>query len=357
MDLVEFEKIVNSHNGAGQLFQYLRSVLNPICINISYNTSEGYTKYILSVTHSAANYKIPMVAASNGLVFTIKENKCHFLAIPARGCAQIMSMDKIPANSQVYPLQDGTTMSLYYDKKWMFGSRKSFDIYNTIWRGVKYGDIIDELMANFNYDALNKNHTYHLLFKHSSIHPYDAAANFVQHQSTAVNATGALVDEDIGLPRTSLVPVALALAKNDQGMGFIIRSPECDYKYESPLRRKIVKYVYQAPFIKNYDARKVFDMYFMKKDFFVVNNFMNFTRQVDFLSTFPQYGPLYDKLQKIVDDTVKIFMNKEVDNEQARKFHAMLKSRITDAYDPQNADVVKQLVMNVKYATILFDCI
>jgi hypothetical protein len=371
MDLTTFEKIVNDYlvntTDTKTIFSYLRSILNPILINVSYNVDGEYVKFILSVSHSAANYNIPMVALSNGLIFTIKDKKCKILAVPLKSCATLMNLDNIRrsvANYKIYPLLDGTSVVLYYDdtyKKWMYGSRKSMDIYNNVWREVQYGDVIDKLLGfDFNYKALNENYCYHLLFKHPDMHPYNNMSNYIYHQSTVDRTTMEYINTNINLQQ--IKPMPAESIKDESGMGFIFRlstmesSPMGqDYKYETPLRRRIVKYVYQTPYIKNNEARKTFENYFSKKNFFVVNNFMNVARQSDFLTLFPQYGAMYDDLQSVIDNTINLFMNKESTDPRADKFYAIIKSRILDEYDPQNTDVLRQLIMNVKYATLLYD--
>ena len=120
-------------------------------------------------------------------------------------------------NTTLTLTDDGTTINLYYNRKWIISSKHGYAINNYICAGNKtYQDILTEVLSlypEFSLMTLNKNKCYTIGFRHSDFHPfteglecenYGSRAWFIQSIDMKLfsenNMSCISYEENIGLP-------------------------------------------------------------------------------------------------------------------------------------------------------------
>lgn len=211
-------KNLNDGN-AIDIIEYVKSILIPYRVKVTYehlsclekinNLKTKFPKadiklrfkMILSSNKYKADFFIPIVRQSNGIVIVVEESKnttqdliCKLLVLPAHEFNPKYKQSEIGKNIvreiyTVYKLKDGTIINLSYDSnfvelvdentinigKWIITSKNAFDVSNMIWRGFKYGIVINDVLKQYNdfsFDKLNKEKTYTIGFKHPAFHPF-----------------------------------------------------------------------------------------------------------------------------------------------------------------------------------------
>lgn len=215
-------------------------------------------RMLLSTNRHKANFDIPLVRQSNGIILVVEElvknnNSyllCRILTMPPNDFNPKFSQTEIAKNIsrnmyKIYRIQDGTTVNIYYDSnyidleiftrleedtlkikttkiyklgKWIFSTKNAFDINSMIWRGFSYKKIMDDVFKryiDFSFDKLDKNKTYTIGFKHPAFHPFtqpsewletsfESDENWVKNawfiQSVDINTLNKDTNENIGLP-------------------------------------------------------------------------------------------------------------------------------------------------------------
>jgi hypothetical protein len=388
MDLNKFGEIVRERiagysainkQSSTEIFSYLKSVLAPMGLNISYDyKGSDYVTFIVHLNKKNVKRDVPFVNYSNGLIFRVYKNEYRLLAVPARDCVELGDLNVIRdyEDYNIYPLLDGMNAVLYYDpdeKKWVFGTHHSINIATQTWRGYKYSDLIDELMNGFKYEGLDKTACHHLRFKHSAIHPYKNNVNFVYHLGSFSLTDLLFKRNNIGI-RTQ-EPIKSSKLEKHRGFGYVFRNKgnshtdvHIDYKYESYLRKQIVKMVYQPPFIKDINKRRNFLNYFAMPKYFILNNYLNNIKRDQFLKYFPQYESDFLFYDSVVDKVVQLFRNDVLSESSpppsldniAQTVYKSIVVLEKDRYDikPNEPDtIIRDLLMNPKYSFTFYNAI
>lgn len=361
MDINEFIKTINHHLGryhsltpdnGTQICTYLRNFLQGYYIKFHFentacleNSEFRRIRFVLSTIRQKANFNIPLVRHSNGLVFHIIESdsrlKCEVLAKPSRDFNPKFKREQIKLdNYNVYELKDGTVINLYWDpfyKKtegsWVFGTKNSFDVGNNNWRGFKYNDIIADVLKEypkFQFDILDKTKTYVLNFTHPAFHPFGQPA--IYNTKTAndpqikwVKKIWTVTDDDV-LCNMDLFPqepvnldnnykIKLTTAFHDylenKGtpfLGYIFRTKDefvtgsySDLLMESSLWLEIKNLIYQLPYDPNATIREKREQNFKNMDYIIINAYLSYKRRNIFIELFPQYQAVYNKLNTLVE--------------------------------------------------------
>lgn len=177
-------------------------------------------RMVLKTRRTKADFHNELVRICNGLVLVIEETDqglvCKPLAIPAHEVNPSVGEDvayhlrsrtegegEPDRDYDVYAIKDGTVLNLYYDPgycyevteggetklcrgRWFYGSRNSFNVEETRWRGFQYRDIIDQLTRKypiFQLENLDKERTYTIGIRHPAFHPFNQPAVWTAQSS------------------------------------------------------------------------------------------------------------------------------------------------------------------------------
>lgn len=330
-------------------------MLNAINIAVSYDHTPSRTTFILSTKNVALRKLNPLENFANGLVFCIEDQQVHLVCVPAKDCERLHNFDKLPFKKEeyvMYYLLDGMSFTLYYDAGWKYGTQHSINIYGASYRGIKYSDVFKALKVDYN--TLDKLCCYHFRLKCRELHPYNDNVEFVYHTSTFNLETMEFVNADIGVQKPK--PISYYDGK---GYGCIYRSKSrdgVDFKYETKKRIKITRMLYKPPKISNTAERKKFKVYFAKKNFYILYNYLCISTRTDFIKDFPQFENEYQRYDSFLKATAGLFLGKDPQDERVDEFHAAIKDEILKVYQPKNeTDLIRNFLYNTKYAYAIYN--
>ncbi len=218
-----------------EIFNFVKSVLEPHAIKFSHDSNSVFdrirtlqgkhssekipvrVRMVLKTRRTKADFHNELVRICNGLVVVFEEGEkhliCYPLAIPAHEVNPTVEEDvayhlrsRNTENPQerdydVFAIKDGTVLNLYYDPghcyesaetaklcrgRWYYGSRNSFNVEETRWRGFLYREIIEQLAKkypDFCLDKLDKKRTYTLGIRHPAFHPFNQPAVWTAESS------------------------------------------------------------------------------------------------------------------------------------------------------------------------------
>lgn len=188
-----------------------------------------------------------------------------------------LPVNTFPANVEIFPVLDGTTVTLYfYEGKWAIATHSGYDVTGFMWIGLStYKTALTAALARypeFSFDALCKNCCYTIGFREHNFHPLLAdpiAAWLVQKVDVSLlgtNTDAPHIDRraNIGLPlqkpimitedeintacETSLDTFLKHPKKESICYGFIAMKPDGTVLLkESRLRQEIRKHMYNVP--------------------------------------------------------------------------------------------------------------
>lgn len=241
-------------------------------------------------------------------------------------------------DSVVYSANDGTTITLYYwNNKWIISSHRGYDIsnYTRLSLGGKeasktYKECLDEVLSkyNFTYDNLDKNKCYTLGFRHPELQPFDGdnmSAWFIQSvdlkkynrgDSNYITTSSPLLPNQTPLNinlddifKKSKNSYANYCEKGIINYGYIIKNNSKMYIIESSLLSKIRKTFYSTKFNKFPKNNRVFHIILY---FFLDAKYYNIFKKL-----FPQYLPLFNKIEEKINILIKQISNLEEKNNTA----------------------------------------
>lgn len=305
-------------------------------------------RFVLSTNRHKANFQIPLVRQSNGLIFAVQESNkkivCILLAKPSRDFNPRFKRNQINLdNYNIYEIKDGTVVNLYYDAnnstgKWVFGTKNAFDIGNNFWRGYKYEKVIMDVLKEypkFSFDELDKSKTYVLNFTHPAFHPFQQpevwSEEYFDHphptykwikkiwrigENEELEKMGIEQQQSIKLNSDFYYLLQSSFRNYLEGkeyplLGYIFRTTDesvtgaySDLLMESTLWQEIRGLIYQLPFIPNAVIREKQEKNFKNMDYVVVDAYLDFRKRNVFIELFPQYQTYYTKLNNLTEIVV-----------------------------------------------------
>lgn len=176
-------------------------------------------RFVLSTNRYKANFKHPLVRQANGLVCQVIMRNgalcCELLAIPPNDFNPRYTMENLDKLLKggiydVYHIQDGTTINMYYDKdvvysktvtslvsrpegdilqnqktyyrgRWIISTKNAIESDTMEWRGYEYGTVINDVLKKypaFSLANLATTHCYSMGFKHPAYHPFKQPAEW-----------------------------------------------------------------------------------------------------------------------------------------------------------------------------------
>ncbi len=346
LDLKRFDELLSNFVGNQETFEtldgilkeYLIDLLIPMSIKFNLETSESGMYLTLTTDRNGAKFNIPLVRQCNGALWKINRTlEVTLLIVPSRefnngyATADVEQFIKDDMYN-ILPLEDGTTINVYWDLEWLFATKNSRNCAPIEWRGYKYETVIQECLAmypEFSLETLDKNCVYTIGFHHTYFHPFENSkrAWLIQIYDKINHC---ITDASVGIPRQTPVSVDLtsktvlanltsacnnALQTYINGepalMGYILRSKDqnrtgafSDLLIESNLFQTIKHCIYDLPFIKNKAVRSQIKGKFKNFNYVLVNIWLDFTKEPVFFKLFPQYAFHRDRFNSIVENAI-----------------------------------------------------
>jgi hypothetical protein len=395
------------------LKEYLIDILIPMNIKFNLDQSESGIYLTLNTDRNNAKFNIPLVRQCNGTLWKItKTSKVELLIVSSRefnnryATADVEQFIKDDMYN-ILPLEDGTTINIYWDDEWLFATKNSRNCSQIEWRGYKYETVIKEcldLYPDFSLDNLDKSCVYTIGFHHTYFHPFEDSKRVWLIQ--IYDKINHCIDHEkwIGIPRQSPVSVDLnsktvladltsacenalqthltnGMNKSHVLMGYILRSKDenrtgtfSDLLIESNLFQTIKHCIYDLPFIKNKAVRSQVKGKFKNFNYVLVNVWLDFTKEPVFFKIFPQYANYRDRfnsiVEKAIDKMIPMLSNPSghletqihvfrtaTDDESATNLASammpIIREMIADSSktldEPSNRLLIRNLMMNPEY--------
>ncbi len=391
MDAWEFLNVVktecdNKDFSAGIIEQILGILKIKIsCHNINLiheRESTDHVNFLLSANRNFSNYSIKLARQSNGLVYQIYKSQpqskccCRLLAIPSDDFNNKFSktdIEHLLKNNEynIYNLNDGTTISIYYDPSqgvWLFASKNSCNFGDLTWRGYKCSDIIRDTLKqyNFSFDKLDKNCCYSIGFKHPAFHQFrqpgvwtwNSEASSSSSSSSSASMTSEwikkawfisgynleahrpLTQQEISvlqIPEQKILPLMTLkgsksifsdivaqcgcanrnFVKTGKAfLGYILRAKDeteasefTNIKFESSLYVDIKMCIYNKYNSRDKILRQKTKETFKHLENVVLEAYLNFYKRIMFVKLFPQFAPKFDEFDVIFQDAINIIYN------------------------------------------------
>lgn len=287
----------------------------------------------------------------NGLIIDVES--LQPVVIPTNSLMHNIDTSVVSANLtnglyDVYPVNDGTTINMYYWKpldSWRISTSRSIDATDSQWGETTYTDIIEELMYVAGSDletfhnSLDKTRCYTFGFKHPSMHSFYAGSVdpvykmwFIQSvnctdgdikctpdtqtqvdsfETLKISTQSVLQDSDVkklnSLTKVAHHALYTFLTASEVNYGYILKSRDTsktgvysNILLESTLMQKIRHLYYHSKYNKiskqmNYNREK----------FIIVQSYLDMNTHDLFIELFPRFKPQYNQLNAITSDLVK----------------------------------------------------
>lgn len=323
----------------------------------SFDVADAERRVIFS---SSGQRKITeMTSEANGMVLLNVKGKWSPLVIPFRTMRTDIDFDFVSVNLDKYrvmKVKDGTIINLYWYDGWKISTSKGYDVTDLAWKKSTYMQVLSEVLQHTGWDNLfdlldkKKSHTFG--FRHPEFHPMDGKPyDFWYVQSVVVeDEKFSPAPPDAKFPTQEEVvieslPVVFRNLKDsldvflDSGsvnFGYIIRGEGVPAEHasmflESALMKKVR--------ILHYNNRVVHNANQLARDVnthIVLSGFLNPDAHKLFITLFPKYEPIYEKLQHITKQLIR-----------STTWHFGL---------PQTAKKIEALPENIQKAGLLLKC-
>jgi len=208
----------------------------------------------------------------------------------------------------VFPIYDGTIINVYYSlqlKQWCYGTKKSFNIYNETWRGVKYSDII-----NINTSELNIENTYIYVITDPKIQLWAEKAETRIICISNINS----------IEYTDIIDISVAEAMRNKNnalkiydetrgankiYGYILRNENTSFIFKSSLFYILAKVLYKPLYINN-SSKKQQILYNNDMKYVIARAYLYF--RYDAIKYFPMFKEQFKLMRQRYENLCKYVM-------------------------------------------------
>lgn len=339
----------------------------------------------------ASQFTSPLLFEVNGLVLDTHTWKVLSISsVNLNHNPKLSTLKKIIDNCTIYPILDGTTVSLYWRDvvdedgvslgKWTLSSANSWEVNNYKWIGKNtYDEIVKRLLKNiktFSYDNLDKTKAYIMSFRTPEFHPFNVNESIclievfdtiTMERSTNIDV-GIEYQKSLDLSDRQEVGLSLvndivdsnstALKKYFQSLempekyirlGYILKFPYSvggDHTcilMESNLMKRIRNCIYNL----NNSITQTLDINNNnRKQFIVLRAFLNYNNRDVFKKLFPQYKEDFDRYERLFDRVVKRMAYNYRKSELEKKLPKNYEDEPEELSDDFNAKTIDTLVAN-----------
>jgi hypothetical protein len=317
----------------------------------SYHPEDGRMVFYLSknqrFNEEPKTTNLDLWRECNGLVIDTKN--LNILTTPPESVRSNVDATTVNTNMSkdlydIYLVDDGTLISMYYWKplkSWRISTARSYDNTDSKWGSSTYSEIFRNLLAINNtteqkfYDSLDKQSSYTFGFKHSSMHPFQEGSWsyinklwFIQSAKNGV-ISNEFANDVLKIPNQTKYEFPEGVQQTTKYLfsklnhsldefvnartvlyGFILRTKNnketgdhSNILLESSLLQKIRQLYYHSRF--NEVAK---EMKYDRDLYIVTYSYLNINSHSIFINLFPQYIPLYKKLDSITATLVNQVM-------------------------------------------------
>lgn len=401
--LKEFLKnsIVSAKDAASGWYDFRRRIsaeLNKSGIKVAVSATETHCDVILNLLYKA-DLTSELARKCNGLVIRVylDRSQPRVLIMPMPVCQGRFSAWNIESKLRnneydIFELEDGTSLNLYFDydaRAWNWASKNSVNILSMTWRGVKYSDVIADVLeaSGLDVESLDKKYTYSIGFKHPAHHCFqqpavwspnsnhswviDSWISGVQNEwgssSALLNSCGIRKQKLFSIAASKEKTIYLSLVNQCQGalgnyldngtvlFGYILREKNSTNSAFSSclmcsdLYSTIKDCVYD---IEDKESRR----YFRSMDYMFLRAWLDDYRTSVFFALFPQFLPAKAVMDEKIEKIALAITGKEVKmTESEMTLVEELKPRIACVYGAQSAKIVKDLLKSPLYINVYFD--
>lgn len=393
--------IVSTKDAVSGWYDFRRRIsaeLNKSGIKVAVNSTKTYCDVILNLLYKA-DLASELVRKCNGLVIRVylDRSQPRVLITPMPVCQGRFSAWNIESKLRnneydIFELEDGTSLNLYYDydaNAWNWASKNSVNILSMVWRGVKYSDVIADVLESSGLDVsdLDKRFTYSIGFKHPAHHCFQQPAiwspgsnhawvidSWILGVQNEWGSSLALLNS-CGLRKQKLISVVpskdktiyLSLVNQCQGalgnylengtvlFGYILREKNgtnnafSSCLMNSDLYSTIKDCVYD---IEDKESRK----YFRSMDYMFLRAWLDDYRTSVFFALFPQFVPAKTAMDNKIEKIALVITGEEIElTESEITLVEELKPRIECVYNTQSAKIVTDLLKSPLYINVYFD--
>lgn len=322
---------------------------------------------------------------------------------------------------QVYEINDGTTITLYYYKNaWAMSTSNGIDVTNLNWMGsADYGESFLGAVAkypDFSFDKLDKSICYTIGFRCSNFHPFmdtfTPSAWFISARNLKTLEFFTADGINIGIPAhnpiklpyddnieighylhdrnqsalTNLLNNRLEKDKTSKNQpltsliqplrphyGFILRSVDNSYPsyvVESTLLKQIRMLMYNQPKSKYAEQIKV--DHNNRLEYMILKSYLHWEARCNFKNLFPELAAIYYNkydavFSKLTNKILNILRNTKQTREpyQSNKMGILTRTLVAhiekhlriNVMDAQGYGIVHDFIMNPDYLELFFACI
>lgn len=267
-----------------------------------FNVTYSPTHIQISVNPNTADFNQPLVRTANGLIF---DRTGNVLCVPPPTLLRRFNMNQVKknyANYTVTPIEDGTTVTVYYHNGWKLASQHSHDISKHLRFGSKtFGECFMELL---DVTRLSSKGCYTFGFSHPDIHPTCTAAKYWFIQAVDLtdlnNSEPSLTyTKDLPFPKQQTIALSFAQFKafcdngSDSALGYVLNG---DAGYVS----NIIVESSKAKYLRNalYNIPRNFEYTPYKLNVYVTLRAYNSYDRSTFIKYLPQYKEAFSKYKK-----------------------------------------------------------
>ncbi len=354
--------------------------------------STDYERIMLTTNRHASPYDRELDSQCNGVVLTYPQ--CKLLALCQRNFhprPKIRVLAEHIKEYDIYPINDGTTITLYYyNGKWRISSTNGIDIGDFKWVGTStYMEAVNGAMKKYNVscDNLNVAYSYTIGFRCVDYHPLiDPAAPTcwviqicdLEKYELVTNHLAIPVQRPIMIPGTGDRKLEFTKKINEASVnsykemrtqahnGYIFRhktGAKCDFILESLLFKSIKKLIYNLPG-RSDDLPPIPST--QRLQYCALRAYLHKTNHKLFIDLFPQFQPNYDNFDIIFNAMVnRIIANLRGTSQSSNTANKQLDALVTiiassikecgfDAMNPDCESIIMDFVMNVNYIEMYF---
>lgn len=253
--------------------------------------NDDFTR-ILFYNKSRPNHPTVNTQISNGLICELVDGNWEIVCYPLPAFENTKNIPTDVSNFSVFPVYEATIINVYFSrlsKKWMYGTRKSFDISTQEWRDVKYSDFINQ----FNLVHEDEKRTYIYAFSDARIHLYS-------NKTSCTLLATIQSDGEYECYDCLDVPAEEAIKNyRDSGLGYILRDGNNSYLLESNLMKSISKILYKPSRHRDRKLTLKYAKNLNDTNYIIVRAFMLFQKEAAEL--IPSFKREFGILRKIIN--------------------------------------------------------
>jgi hypothetical protein len=255
---------------------------------------ENFNK-ILFYTESKPADPSAVARFANGYICECVDGKWEAVGLPLPVMENTKTLNYLTENINsymVFPVHEATIINCYWsnlENRWMFGTKKSFDISDQMWRGLKYSDVIKQ----YDLPLEDKNTTYIFALSDARWHLRCKKSQMILIATH--DKDGNITCEDA----LDIEPVEALRIYRNTNFGFIFRNAEHSFILESDEFAAVSKILYKPSRHRNRHTMVQYAQNLSDMDYITTRAY--FLHSIDTAYYFPELMQDFQRIKKIVE--------------------------------------------------------